>query len=250
MSRLRANSRKVINVVSLAVIAGSLLILSWFIVYDESAERHLVGERPYQFYVPLQGDLLDDYAEVFGIAHNSGDDLRIAREALAYGADVIEIDVVSIEGQLYASHLPPVPFTARYTFRGPTLRDIWEIARQADAVLLDLKESSPRYTELVIAFLNEHPDELVMVSSRDPAVLRQIEARAPHAFPLPEYRCTRTPAHVEGRPAAGRTHRRGEHPRDAAGRGDRRLAEGAGAADPRLGGGRWVPHERAGRDGR
>jgi glycerophosphoryl diester phosphodiesterase len=182
MRSILTAGRAAIHGVAIAIIAGSMLILSWFAIAGESAERLIAGEQPIQFFVPLEVDLLDDYSAVFGIAHNSGDSVAVAREALEHGADVIEIDVVAIGGRLHAAHDVPPRYVDRYVSRAPTLDAVWQVARGADAVALDLKESSPRYLDLVIAFLNEHPDHQLIVSSREPTALRRIEERAPHAF--------------------------------------------------------------------
>jgi hypothetical protein len=179
---LLATARGAIHGLAIAIIASSLMLLSWFAIYEDEAARLVVGQKPIQFFLPIEVELLDDYGAVFGIAHNSGDSVAIAREALEHGADVIEIDVVAIGGQLYAAHDSPPRFITRFVYRAPPLWEVWQVAREADAVALDLKESSPRYLDLVVAFLNAHPEHQIIVSSRDPAALRLIEQRAPHAF--------------------------------------------------------------------
>ena len=105
----------------------------------------------------LDGDLLDDYSQVVSIAHNSGDNLTTTREALAHGAEVIEIDVVSVSGVLYAAHSTPPPFITRHIYQGLPLASIWTEASEAKAVKLDLKETSPRYIRLVLGFLAVAP---------------------------------------------------------------------------------------------
>ena len=58
---------------------------------------------------------LDDYADVFAVAHNSGDDVRATLDAVAAGADVIEVDVIALDGQLYAAHAAPPIWIGRST---------------------------------------------------------------------------------------------------------------------------------------
>ncbi len=59
------------------------------------------------------------YGEVMGSAHNSGGSVEATLEAIIFGADVIEADVVEIDGQLYTAHTPPLPIIGPRFFRGP-----------------------------------------------------------------------------------------------------------------------------------
>lgn len=161
---------------------GMLGWLAWTQHLSERVDLWLHGEQPIQFYLTLDGDLLDDYSRVFGVAHNSGDRLATTREALDHGADVIEIDVISISGVLFAAHTTPPRFVTRHVYRGPPLELVWAQAVEADVIALDLKETSPRYVELVIAFLAAHPDQQVIVSTRDRATFEALRERAPAAY--------------------------------------------------------------------
>lgn len=176
--------RALLIVASLAVIAASLLALTWFVVDDERAEKYTAGRSPTLYWGAAADGLLDDYAGVFGVAHNSGDSLSAARRAVANGADIIEIDVVSVDGKLYAAHDQPVRRFGAYVFRGPALSTVWDAAAEAEVVKLDLKEASPAYLALVVEFVNARPDRQVIVAAREPDSLRVFEERAPQVFRL------------------------------------------------------------------
>jgi hypothetical protein len=170
---------------AIAVIATSIAFLIAFVVYDRRVEQRTSGLRPPQFAGQLDDDLLDDYAGVFGVAHNSGDTVRATIQALVHGADVVEIDVIAIDGRLYAGHGVPTRVLGWSAFRGPLLRDIWVVAASADAIQLDLKSSSSGYLNLVLRFLAERQGGAgVVVSSSDAAALRVFADKAPEALRL------------------------------------------------------------------
>jgi hypothetical protein len=151
-------------------------------------ELWLYGEQPIQFYLTLDGDLLDDYASVVAVAYNSGDRVTTTREALAHGAEVIEIDVVSVSGILYAAHATLPRFVTRHVYQGSLLASVWMAAADARAIKLDLKETSPRSINLVVRFLAMHhvtrPDQPMLVATRDRHTLVALHARAPAAIRL------------------------------------------------------------------
>jgi glycerophosphoryl diester phosphodiesterase len=180
-ARLKYLAQVIVSGLAIAVIVASSMLLLWFLFDAEGAERHTSGRHPSLFYRPLGQDLLDDYAQVFGVAHNSGDSLLATRRALRYGADIIEVDVVSFNGQLYAAHDPPIGVVAQRAFRGPRLIDVWRAASGADVIALDLKDSSPEFLAMVVAFLEEHDDRQVVVSSPSPVALHMLRDGAPHA---------------------------------------------------------------------
>jgi hypothetical protein len=155
---------------------------AWTRGLAERLELWLHGEQPLQFYLDLSSDLLDDYSQVFGVAHNSGDRVSTTRKALEHGADVIEIDVVSIESRLYAAHASPPIFIRAAIYQGPTLATAWEAASDADVIKLDLKESSPAYLDAVVEFLNARQGHEVIVSTRDRVSLTVLAAGAPQAY--------------------------------------------------------------------
>jgi hypothetical protein len=170
-------------IAAIVLFVGVLAFLVWF---DDEAERYTAGTPPGQFRRELDADLLDDYAGVFGVAHNSGDDLDATKEALDHGADIIEVDVVAFGGRLYASHDLPLRGIGGAFFRGPPLDDVWRVASQADAVKLDLKESGSSYVDAVIAFLDQRRDddvEAIAVTS-DLSALDRLRREAPHVVRL------------------------------------------------------------------
>jgi len=168
-----------------AVILGSLGLLAALAAFDERVERATVGLPPAQFLGVDDGGDLADHAAVFGVAHNSGDALRATVRALVHGADVVEIDVIAVGGQLYAGHEAPTWILGGTSFRGTPLREAWAVAAAADAIQLDLKAASPADQELVLAFLAARPGgPPVAVSSPDAGVLRAVAERAPRAVRL------------------------------------------------------------------
>lgn len=182
-------ARVLVAVLSCLVIAGSLYLLVLFVVDPEGAEAWTVGLRPNQFFRELDHDqrAYSDagYAAIFGVAHNSGGSVEATLEALVYGADIIEADVVELEGTLYSAHDPPLPFLGQRWFRGPRLDRIWAASAGATAVKLDLKESSPAFVQLVGDFLEVRASyRQVIVSSRSPWVLHYLHARVPEAVLL------------------------------------------------------------------
>jgi hypothetical protein len=183
MRRVVQLSRALVIGVSMLIIAASLGVLAWFVFYEETAEKYTVGQRPLLFWGRFEVTLLlDDYAGVFGVAHNSGDGLAATRRAIASGADVIEIDVISVNNALYAAHDQPIRRFGAYVFRGPRLSTVWAASEGADVIKLDLKETSPAFLELVVAFVNAHQERQVVVSAREPSSLRVFGERAPQVF--------------------------------------------------------------------
>jgi hypothetical protein len=176
--------RWIVNVVSVVVIAGCVATLVWFVVADQVVERYTSGEPPSLFFNPFNDDLLAGDADVFVVGHNSGDSLAATRSALRHGADVVEIDVVPLNGDLYAGHLVPLQYIGPQTFRGPRVVDVIRAATEADAIALDLKDSAPWFIDKVIALLNSDVtrDQPFLVSTRDPATLVRLRDEAPDAI--------------------------------------------------------------------
>jgi hypothetical protein len=174
---------------AVVVLSGSLYVLGMFIVSPERGEEFTVGLRPPQYFSELDSEqrVFSDngYASVFGVAHNSGDRIDSTLEALVYGSDVIEVDVVSLDGTLYSSHTPPLPFLGQRWFRGPELTRVGTAAYQADAIKLDLKETTPEFVRLVAEFVNTYGKwKPILVASRDSQVLRALQSQAPEAIRL------------------------------------------------------------------
>ena len=91
-----------------ALVAG--VIVAWPLV-----QLYTGAAPPAQFYekVELDPALTRDYPQVLGVAHNAGNNLGTLATALRYGADVIEIDVISARGRLVAGRNQPLPRLAR-----------------------------------------------------------------------------------------------------------------------------------------
>lgn len=176
--------RFTISLTALAVIGVSLAALVFLVAFSDHAERYLSGVQPYQFLGKLEADLLDDYGQVFSVAHNSGDSVEATRKALRNGADVIEIDVITIGTTLYAGHDRPLPFVGSHVFRGPRLEVVWNVAREAEVIKLDLKQTSPGYVDRVIRFLEAQDEHPVIVSSHSADVLVRFESGYPRAVRL------------------------------------------------------------------
>jgi hypothetical protein len=183
MPRL-AWAHRAVRVLAGVLIVASLLALVGFAVFPRGAAQYTAGLPPRQFYRTLDRNLLDDYAGVLGVAHNSGDSISSAREALAYGADVVEIDVVSVGSTLYAGHDSPLPFVGKRLFRGPKLEEIWREASRAEAVKLDLKESSGPYLDLLYEFLRPRRRNHVVIATGKVSTLESFRDQAPLATRL------------------------------------------------------------------
>ena len=180
-----------ISIVLLAVlvIGGSATMLGILIIDPNGSEEFTVSRRPTLFYEVFENEERafpdSSYADVLGIAHNSGGRIEATLEAIIFGADLIEVDVVEIGGELYSGHSPPIPFIGSRLFRGPSLEQIWAASYRSDALKLDLKESSPAYVALVADFLVSRPTNRdIIVASRSSEALVTLRERAPDAILL------------------------------------------------------------------
>ena len=181
---LAISCKVIVAATAVMVISGSLYLLAWLAFDPLTAEEWTTGLQPTLFQSAIDPELLKfsdaAYASVFGVAHNSGGSLQATLEALIYGADVIEVDVVEIDGTLYSAHSSPLPFVGKEWFRGPRLTTVWTAAFGAEAVSLDLKESSPVYVDLVGEFLaTRAPYRKIIVTGRDASVLAALRKQAP-----------------------------------------------------------------------
>ncbi len=188
-ARLAGAARALLLVLASVVIAGRLYLLGYLAINPDRAEEWTIGRRPNQYFTEIDPGAqifsTAAYGAVFGVAHNSGGSTEATLEARLNGADVIEVDVVEIEGALYSAHTTPLPFLGQRWFRGPRLDRVWAASFGADAVMLDLKDSSPGYVRLVADFLESRPPtRQAIVSSRTPWVLQLLRARAPDAILL------------------------------------------------------------------
>jgi len=153
------------------------VILAW-----PYAQRYTGAAPPDQFYkqVKLEPALDRDYRRVLGVAHNAGNNLGTLATALRYGADAIEIDVISARGRLVAGRNQPLPRLARRVFRGPTLAEAWDRAAAADVVKLDLQQSDREFLGELVAFLTpREKSRRVMISSGDAGALQYLRSRLP-----------------------------------------------------------------------
>jgi glycerophosphoryl diester phosphodiesterase len=163
------------GVVLVALVAAAIVAWPYVQLYTGAAP-------PAQFYQKVQPEpaLAQDYPRVLGVAHNAGNNLRTLATAERYGADAIEIDVISARGQLVAGRDQPWPWLARQLFRGPTLAEAWDRAAAADIVKLDLKQTDRGFLDDLVAFLapRAKPRRL-MISSGDQGALLYLHSRLP-----------------------------------------------------------------------
>ena len=163
------------GVVLVALVAAAIVAWPYVQLYTGAAP-------PAQFYqkVHVEPALAHDYQRVLGVAHNAGNNLETLATAERYGADVIEIDVISARGQLVAGRDQPLPWLARQLFRGPTLAEAWDRATAADMVKLDLKQTDRGFLDDLVAFLAPRAgSRRVMISSGDQGALLYLHSRLP-----------------------------------------------------------------------
>jgi hypothetical protein len=169
------------------VVAGAVLILAAVAIAVwgwPEFQSYTGAAPPTQFNEPVQFDpaLAHDYSRVLGIAHNAGNNSSTNRAAQRYGADVIEIDVLSARGHLVAGRVQEtLPSLARLLFRGPTLAQAWEAA-DGRAIKLDLKQEDHSFLEQVANFVAAHAgSKQVLISTPDPQALLYLHSRLPNA---------------------------------------------------------------------
>jgi len=166
--------RWTIRVPAIAVLLLVLNGLPW----SGRADEARWGQRPAQYYAPLATELRLGSADVLGIAHNAGNRVVSAQVALAHGADVMEIDVRAINGNLYAAHTPPPGWLPSQAYSGLTFEQAWTQAAGARYVQLDLKDTSSATTRVVADFLERHTGERrVFLSSKSFRALEVIHER-------------------------------------------------------------------------
>lgn len=116
------------------------------------------------------------------VGHEAGRRVATARQAIAAGADAVEVDVVAAHGQLYVSHnllwgsLKPTAMT---------LNQLWPVDAHARVVEFDVKDRSPAFQRLLLAFVAAHQGPgapQLFISSRDPVTLRAFQRDAPAVF--------------------------------------------------------------------
>jgi glycerophosphoryl diester phosphodiesterase len=152
--------------------------------WSGQAEDARWGRRPSQFYSQLPADVRLGGAHVLAVAHNAGDGEAATSLAIAHGADVVEIDVMPIDGRLYAAHGAP-PDWMPVSYRGPTLSQAWSRTEGARFIQLDLRDGSSSTVRLLERFLEQHNDgRRVFVSARSYQVLERLREQAPNVVRL------------------------------------------------------------------
>jgi glycerophosphoryl diester phosphodiesterase len=154
------------------------------VLFPAPLEEFVGRGAPRQYYSGLAAEILANYRGVQGVSHNSGNSAQTAREAAKYGADVIEIDVLNVNGRLYASHDGPSPILGTRVFPRPRLEQMWR-ETEGSAVLLDLKEPSSSYRGILLDFLEANAGgRQITVSSRSSWTLEEFKRRLPGATRL------------------------------------------------------------------
>ncbi len=184
--RLADMLRTGIAVLAVLTLTGSIGMIGTFIIDPDGSEEFTVSRRPSLYYEVFDNDQRafpeQIYERVIGSGHNSGGRIEATVEAIIFGADAIEADVITINGQLYAGHDPILPLVGDWFFRGPTLEQVWTASYRADAFKLDLKEDSPEFIALVVDFINSRPEgRNIIVASRSGSALTTIRERAPRS---------------------------------------------------------------------
>lgn len=145
--------------------------------------RELGGdEDPHLYYRNLDGDLLTDYRGVAVVAHNSGNVNATLHSAQGAGAPIVEIDVRTIDNQLYAAHSAPAPIVGRYLTQSVPLATAWGSSSDSPAVILDLKDSSDTFLKRLFTFIEaNHDDRRLIISSRSSYALTAARDALPDA---------------------------------------------------------------------
>lgn len=138
----------------------------------------ILREKPALWY-RRNGGIMADLSRAFSVAHNAGDAVDVASRALEYGADVIEIDVMTRRGRLVAGHPRRAWILSQVWLWTIPLERAWATASRAKVVKLDLKESSEEYVARVVAFLVPRREAPVFAVTRDGDVLRMLADKAP-----------------------------------------------------------------------
>ena len=118
---------------------------------------------------------------MFAVAHNAGNHPATVARAVARGAAVVEVDVISAGERLVAGReMRPWPALAEHLFAGETLGEMWQKIPASTAVMLDLKETDPTTLRHVADFVARRAGfRTVLVSAPDPAALRYLHERLP-----------------------------------------------------------------------
>jgi glycerophosphoryl diester phosphodiesterase len=148
--------------------------------------RRLLGDNyNVLFYRELDPLLLDSYSDVFGIAHNAGNREVTIERAMEHGADVIEIDVNTIGGRLYAAHDDVPPWIGAPSTRPIPLDSAWDKTEGVDMIKLDLKVTYRSALDRIFVWiLARHEERPIAVSTREVAILEELAERIPNVMRL------------------------------------------------------------------
>lgn len=135
-------------------------------------------EKPILFH-RRDGEISAGLSQAFSIAHNAGDALDTAQQALGHGADIIEIDAMTRSGRLVAGHPRHAWIFSRTFLWTIELEAAWGVAARGQVVKLDLKESSAAYRRKLFAFLRDHRETPVFAVTRDVALLQSLARETP-----------------------------------------------------------------------
>jgi len=175
----RPFGRRALRWLSVAVIvvvgATITLALAW-----PRVQGFIPGPGTAQFHRELDPALVKDYPRVLGVAHNAGNRINLTRTALAHGADVIEVDLISVGGRLIAGRNQPLQWLSNRLFPGPALDDVWAAAAAAPVIKLDLMQSDRPFLDQLVTYLTarQHTRRM-MISTRDPDALEYLRPRLP-----------------------------------------------------------------------
>lgn len=158
------------GVIAAVVIIAVVISWPWVRIYTGAAP-------PAQFYRGLSAPAEIPARQVLGVAHNAGNNAGTTAAALRYGADVIEIDVITARGRLVAGRVHGWAWLAGQLFQGQTLATAWEHAAAAKIIKLDLQQTGRGLLNSLVTFLDEHSGRSVMVSTRDAAAIEYLRPR-------------------------------------------------------------------------
>ena len=139
-------------------------------LFDGDRLTKLTIGQPPSLHHNSDGIAILDGIDVLAVAHNADTPTAIFAAAQS-GASAIEVDVVLVEGALYASHDVPHSSVGARFLGGRELETLWPELAQFDAVFLDLKQRGAPAATAVAGFLENKIGPAVFVSARDPVAL-------------------------------------------------------------------------------
>lgn len=180
MARLRRVRKRWLAAGAVLLAVSVTLAVSW-----QGVQRYTGTLAPPQFYRAAGVGQLPHDPAALGVAHNAGNTLRTASVAARHGADVIEVDVVSVGGTVVAGRAQPLSWLRQLVFFGPTLHELWQRAAPENVVLLDLKRHDDALVDQVEDFLAPRAgSRTVLISSTSVAVLQRLNRQLPRVETL------------------------------------------------------------------